>query len=39
MDTQKFIQFAIKAVVDYFNEHVDTTNRAALTPEDVYGVL
>lgn len=36
MDTQKFIQFAIKAVVDYFNEHVDTTIRAALTPEDVY---
>ena len=38
MDTQKFIQFAIKAVVDYFNEHVDTTDRAALTPEDVYVV-
>lgn len=38
MDTQKFIKFAIKAVVDYFNEHVDTTNRAALTSEDVYVV-
>ena len=38
MDTQKFIQFAIKAVVDYFNEHVDTAHRAALTPEDVYVV-
>ena len=38
MDTQKFIQFTIKAVVDYFNEHVDTTHRAALTPEDVYVV-
>lgn len=38
MDTQKFIQFAIRAVIDYFNEHVDTTNRAALAPEDVYVV-
>lgn len=38
MDTQKFIKFAIKAVVDYFNEHVDTTNRTALTPEDIYVV-
>lgn len=36
MDTQKFIQWAIKAVVDYFNGHVDVTNRKALTPDDVY---
>lgn len=38
MDTQKFIQFAINAVVDYFNAHVDVTNRMALKPEDVYVV-
>ena len=38
MDTQKFIQWAIKAVVDYFNGHVDVTNRKALTPDDVYVV-
>lgn len=38
MDTQKFIQFAINAVVDYFNNRVDTTNRKALTPEEVYVV-
>ncbi len=38
MGTQKFIQFAINAVVDYFNNRVDTTNRKALTPEEVYVV-
>ena len=38
MDTQKFIQFAINAVVDYFNNRVDITNRKALTPEEVYVV-
>lgn len=38
MDSQRFINFAIKTVVDYFNEHVDTTNRMALKPEDVYVV-
>lgn len=38
MDTQKFLEFAIKQVVEYFNQRVDTTNRAALKPEDVYVV-
>lgn len=38
MDTQKFIKIAIQTVVDYFNERVDTTNRTALKPEDVYVV-
>lgn len=38
METQKFIQFAINAVVDYFNNRVDTTDRKALTPEEVYVV-
>lgn len=38
MDTQKFIRWAIKAVVDYFNSRVDITNRKALTPDDVYVV-
>ena len=38
MDTQKFIQFAVCEVVDYFNSRVDTTNRKALTAEDVYVV-
>lgn len=38
MDSQKFIQIAINLIVDYFNEHVDTTDRKALTPEDVYVV-
>lgn len=38
MDTQKFIAFAVRAVVDYFNTNVDVTNRRALTSEDVYVV-
>ena len=38
MDTQKFLQFAVDAVVQYFNGRVDTTNRVKLTPEDVYVV-
>ena len=38
MDTQKFLQFAVDAVVQYFNGRVDTTNRAKLTQEDVYVV-
>ena len=38
MDTQKFIRWAIKMVVDYFNGHVDVTHRAGITPEDVYVV-
>ena len=38
MDTQKFLQFAVDAVVQYFNGRVDTTNRVKLTQEDVYVV-
>ena len=38
MDTQKFLDFAIQYVVDYFNGRVDTTNRKALKTEDVYVV-
>lgn len=38
MDTQKFLQFAVDAVVQYFNGRVDTTNWVKLTPEDVYVV-
>lgn len=38
MDTQKFLQFAVDAVVQYFNGRVDMTNRVKLTPEDVYVV-
>ena len=38
MDTQKFLEFAIQAVVEYFNGRVDKTNRKALKPEDVYVV-
>lgn len=38
MDSQKFIQLAIRLVVEYFNKNVDVTNRAALSPEDVYVV-
>ena len=38
MDSKKFIELAINSVVEYFNEHVDVTNRKALTSEDVYVV-
>ena len=38
MDTQKFLEFAIQAIVEYFNERADTTNRNALKAEDVYVV-
>lgn len=38
MDSQKFLSYAIKAVVNYFNGVVDTTNRKALTEKDVYVV-
>lgn len=36
MDSKKFIELAINSVVEYFNEHVDVTNRKALTAKDVY---
>ena len=38
MDTQKFLDFCISEVVRYFNQKVDTTDRKALTKEDVYVV-
>lgn len=38
MDTKKFLDFCISEVVRYFNQKVDTTNRKALTKEDVYVV-
>ena len=38
MDSQKFLVFCISEVVRYFNQKVDTTNRKALTKEDVYVV-
>lgn len=36
MDTQEFLSFCIDEVVKYFNSNVDTTNRRALTADDVY---
>lgn len=38
MDNRKFIELAIKAVVDYFNGRVDKSDRKTITPEDVYVV-
>lgn len=38
MDSQEFLRCAVKAVVDYFNGVVDTTNRMELTEKDVYVV-
>ena len=38
MDTQKFLDFCVSEVVRYFKQKVDTTNRKALTKEDVYVV-
>lgn len=36
MDNQKFVEFAKKAVVDYFQKEI--TDKGRLTPEDVYVV-
>lgn len=36
MDNQKFIEFAKKAVVDYFNSHKEITDEGRLKTEDVY---
>lgn len=36
MDNQKFVEFAKKAVVDYFNGHKEITDEGRLTTEDVY---
>lgn len=38
MDNQKFVEFAKKAVVDYFNNHKEITDEGRLTTEDVYVV-
>ncbi len=38
MDSQEFLRYAVKAVVDYFNGVVDAANRMALTEKDVYVV-
>ena len=38
MDNRKFIELAIKAVVDYFNGRADKSDRKTITPEDVYVV-
>lgn len=38
MDNQKFVEFAKKAVADYFNSHKEITDEGRLTTEDVYVV-
>lgn len=38
MDNQKFVEFAKKAVVDYFNSYKEITDEGRLTTEDVYVV-
>lgn len=38
MDNQKFVEFAKKDVVDYFNSYKEITDEGRLTPEDVYVV-
>lgn len=36
MDNDKYIQLCKKAVVDYFNKHVEKTDRKTITEADVY---
>lgn len=36
MDNQKFVEFAKKAVVDYFNGHRKITDRGRMTTKDVF---
>ncbi len=36
MKDNKFIDFCKKTVADYFNKHVDVTDRKKITEEDVY---
>ena len=36
MENKKFMQVAIKAVVDYFNTRVDATDRKKITEDDVF---
>lgn len=36
MDNKKFMQVAVKAVVDYFNAHVDATDKKKITENDVF---
>lgn len=38
MDNKKFIDLCIKAVVDYFNEHADKTDKKHITKDDVFVV-
>lgn len=38
MDSQKFLEFAINQVVEYFNSHIDKTHRQAIAANDVYVV-
>lgn len=36
MSNKEFQELCINTVVDYFNEHVESTDRVKLTPDDVY---
>lgn len=36
MDNDKYMQICKKAVVDYFNKHVEKTDRKTITEDDVY---
>ena len=38
MDNQKFVEFAKKAVTDYFNSHKEITDEGRLKTEDAYVV-
>ncbi|WP_300630686.1 DUF6275 family protein [uncultured Thomasclavelia sp.] len=38
MNSKEFIEICIKSVVDYFNTHVDKTDKKQITEEDVYVV-
>lgn len=38
MDNRQFIEKAIKAVVDYFNERVEKTDNVLISHDDVYVV-
>lgn len=36
MGNDKFIELCKRIIVDYFNEHVDTTNNVIITPESTF---
>lgn len=38
MDNQKFIELCEETVVNYFNKHVDVTDKKQITKEDIYVV-